>query len=122
MRVLRSILTFAGVGLAFLVSFVFGFLEMRSIFAGDFALMNNQFISFLSYLFKGLYFWGISTLAVFIFIFTIKKKDICLVLFAGAFITFAHFEYFVTLIFIAITAILVAITAVGFFKKSPEQK
>ena len=128
MNKLKSILVFSGAGLAILVSFVFAFLELRSLFAGDFTLMNNSAMSFFSYLFKGLFFLSIIALAVFIIIFKVKNKEMCLVLFScsiallvGAFISLIHFEYFVSLLFILITGILVAIVAIGFFKKKEEK-
>ena len=75
MNKLKSVLVFLGAGLAILVSFIFAFLELRSLFAGDFTLMNNSAMSFFVYLFKGLYFLSIIALAIFIIIFKVKNKD-----------------------------------------------
>ena len=125
MNKLKSILVYSGASLAILVSFIFAFLELRSLFAGDFTLMNSGVAAFFTFLFKGLYFLSIIALAIFIIIFRVKHKEMCLVLFAssialfiGAFISFAHFEYFVSLLLMLVTSFLVAITALGFFKKT----
>ena len=124
MNKLRAILTYIGASLAIVVGLIFAFLEFRSLLTGDFTLMNIPVASLFTYLCKGLYFASIIVLSVFVIIFTAKKKDICLVLFAcsialfiGAFITLIHFEYYVSLVIILVTAILVGVTASSFFKK-----
>ena len=125
MSKLRLILEFAGCALAILVGFAFSFLELRSLFAGDFSLMNNAASAFFTLLFKGLYFLGIVALAVAIIVFRIKHKDICFILFMasvglfiGAFISIFHFEFIFAVVFMAITAILMSITTLGYFRKT----
>ena len=128
MSKLKSVLVYIGSGFAGLVGTIFGFLELRSVYAGDYNLMNVPPASYFSYAFKGLYFLGIVALAVLIIIFEAKKKEMCFALFAlsialliGALISLLHFEYYISLAFVFVTGILVAITTIGFFK-TPRQE
>ena len=127
MKAIKSVLVCLGLALAYLVALVFMFLELRSLLLGDFILMENAALSFLTYLFKGLYFASICALCIFIFLFRVRKKRICIVLFMmsiglliGAIVSLIHFVYYVSLVLIAINLILVAITSIGFFKREKE--
>ena len=127
MRIVKAILVYLGLAIASLVALVFAFVELRSLFAGDFLLMNSPFLSASEYFLRGLYFLLIITLCVFIVLFRVHHKKICIILFAaaisllvGALLTLIFYEYFVSLVIILITLILVAITSVGFFKKEEE--
>ena len=124
MKILERVLVYLGLTLASIVALLFTFVEWRSLFAGDFLLFNNPFLGALSYFLRGLYFLLILTLCVFIVLFRTHHKKICIILFAGAvsllvgaFFTLLFYEYYVSLVIILVTSILVAITAVGFFKK-----
>ena len=124
MRILKAALVYLGLAIASLVALVFAFVELRSLFAGDFLLMNSPFLGALAYFLRGLYFLLIITLCVFIVLFRLNHKKICIILFAsaialfiGAFISLVFYDYYVSLVIILITSILVAITAIGFFKK-----
>ena len=128
MRILERVLVYLGLALASIVALLFTFVEWRSLFAGDFLLFNNPFLGALSYFLRGLYFLLILTLCVFIVLFRTHHKKICIILFAGAvsllvgaFFTLLFYEYYVSLVIILVTSILVAITAVGFFKKEDQQ-
>lgn len=119
---LRKILYFVGTGFASLIALIFAFVEIRCLFAGDFTLMNNPASSFFGYLFRGLFYLGIIALAVTLIIFKIKNKDIneilffaSIGLFVGSFVTFAFYDYYVTLIVIFITLILGFITSINIF-------
>ena len=124
MRILKAALVYLGLAIASLVALVFAFVELRSLFAGDFLLMNSPFLGALAYFLRGLYFLLIITLCVFIVLFRLNHKKICIILFAsaialfiGAFISLVFYDYYVSLVIILITSILVAITAIGFLKK-----
>ena len=124
MKILKAVLVYLGLTIASLVALVFAFVELRSLFAGDFLLMNSPFLGALAYFLRGLYFLLIITLCVFIVLFRLNHKKICIILFAsaitlfiGAFISLVFYDYYVSLVIILITSILVAITAIGFFKK-----
>ena len=124
MKILKAVLVYLGLAIVSLVALVFAFVELRSLFAGDFLLMNSPFLGALAYFLRGLYFLLIITLCVFIVLFRLNHKKICIILFAsaialfiGAFISLVFYDYYVSLVIILITSILVAITAIGFFKK-----
>ena len=128
MRIFKTILVYFGLSIASLVALVFSLVELRSLFAGDFFLFNNPFLGALAYLLRGLYFLLIITLCVFIVLFRTHNKKICIILFGaaissliGAFLSLIFYDYFVSLALIFINLILVAITAIGFFKKGEQQ-
>ena len=127
MKILERVLVYLGLTLASIVALLFTFVEWRSLFAGDFLLFNNPFLGALSYFLRGLYFLLILTLCVFIVLFRTHHKKICIILFAGAvsllvgaFLSLLFYDYYVSLVVILVTSILVAITAVGFFKKEEQ--
>ena len=124
MKILKAVLVYLGLSLASLIALIFAFLELRSLFAGDFLLFNNAFLGALAYFLRGLYYLLIIALCVFIVLFRTHRKKICIILFAasislliGAFITLMFYDYYISLVVILITAILVVITSLGFFKK-----
>ena len=128
MKILERVLVYLGLTLASIVALLFTFVEWRSLFAGDFLLFNSPFLGALSYFLRGLYFLLILTLCVFIVLFRTHHKKICIILFAGAvsllvgaFLSLFFYDYYVSLVIILVTSILVAITAVGFFKKEEGQ-
>ena len=128
MKILKAVLTYLGLGIASIVGFLFAFLELRSLFAGDFLLFNHPFLGALAYFLRGLYFLLIITLCVFIVLFRTRNKKICIILFAaaislliGAFLSLIFYDYYVSLVIIVVTAILVLITSIGFFKKEGQQ-
>lgn len=128
MRLVKSILVYLGVAIASLIALVFAFIELRSLFAGDFLLFNNPFLGAMAYILRGLYFLLIITLCVFIVLFRIHNKKICIILFAaaissliGAFLSLIFYDFIVSLVIIVINGILVVITSVGFFKKEKQE-
>ena len=128
MKIVKNVLVYVGLGLASIVVFVFMFLEWRSLFAGDHLLFNNAFLGGLAYFLRGLYYFLIIALAVFIVLFRTHNKKICIILFAasislliGAFLTLIFYDYFVALVVIAINLIHVVITSIGFFKKEAQE-
>ena len=127
MRILERVLVYLGLTLTSIVALLFTFVEWRSLFAGDFLLFNSPFLGALSCFLRGLYFLSILTLCVFIVLFRTHHKKICIILFAGAvsllvgaFLTLLFYDYYVSLVIVFVTSILVAITAVGFFKKEEQ--
>jgi len=123
MKLLKKILSFIGLGFVILVGLSFAFINFRSLFAGDFILMNNQFNGFLSCFMRGIYFLSVIGLCVLILIYLIKALKINIVIFVfsvatllGATYSFAFYEYYVALVLIAIFGIPVLISALNFFK------
>ena len=78
----KRILVFALLGIVSLIAFIFFFLEFRSLLAGDYLLFNYPFMGAMAYLFRSLYFLMIITLAIFIVLFILKGKKMCVVLLA----------------------------------------
>ena len=76
MKLVGRIVSYTFLILVALVSLVFAFVELRSLFAGDFLLMNNAAMSFFAYLFRGLFFVSLCSYSVYLFIFFMKKKDL----------------------------------------------
>ena len=127
MKLVKSILIYVGLGLSSILATVFAFVELRSLFAGDFLLFNIPFVGAMSYLFRGLYYLFIIALCVFIVLFRTHHKKICIILFAtsvalfiGAGISFIFYDYYISLVVVLITLIPLVITSIGFFKKEPK--
>ena len=57
-----------------LLSLVFAFVELRSLFAGDFSLFNSPALGFIQYLFRGLFFVSLSAYCIYIFIYFLNNK------------------------------------------------
>ena len=124
MKVVKTILFYLGVIFVSLVAILFAFVELRSLFAGDFILTNGVIVGFISYLYRGIYFLSILALAIFLVIYRKRKKKVDIVLFSvsialliGAIISFNFYDYFITLAIIFIDLILLLMTFLGYFKK-----
>ena len=128
MRILKAVLVYMGLTIASIVGFLFTFIEWRTLFAGDFRLFNNVFAGGLGYFLRGLYFFLIIVLCVFIVLFRTHNKKICIILFAvavslliGAFLSLIFYDFMVSAVIIFATLILVVITSIGFFRKEEQQ-
>ena len=113
MKILKAVLTYFGLAIASLIGMLFAFVELRSLFAGDFLLMNSPFLGALGYFLRGLYFLLIITLSVFIVLFRTHNKKICIILLAvaisllvGALLSLMFYDYYVSLVIIAASLIL----------------
>ena len=51
-----KILSFIGLGISILFSLVFAFIELRTLFAGDWSLFNSPVLGFFSYFFRSIFF------------------------------------------------------------------
>ena len=125
-RLILNILSFIGLGIAILVSLIFAFLEMRSLVAGDFTLMNNQAIHFVRNLFRGIYYLSIIVVSIFVIYYIVKRKmvdDIVLyidmALAVGSFMSLFFYEYYVGIVIIVINLIvfLIALPNSSLMKK-----
>ena len=128
MKIAKNILLYFLLALIIIVAFAFAFIELRTLFAGDFKLFNNVFTGGLAYFSRGLYYLLIIALCVAIIVFNIKHKKICIILYAGAITLFvgalfslSFYDYLIALPIILINLILVVITSVGFFKKEKSE-
>ena len=124
MTTLKKVLLFIVLGLMGLIAVPFIFIEFRNLFSFDYMYTNNAFLSALSYLSRGMYFFLIFALSVFTILFIIGKKKFCIILFAtavslliGAFLSLLFYEYYFSLLLIFATLVQLIIISVGFFKK-----
>ena len=127
MKTLKNVLLYIVLGLMGFIAIPFMFVELRNFFSFEFVNLNNPFLSGLGYFLRAMYFFLILTLSVFIILFIINNKKICIILFAtsvslfiGALLSLLFYEYYISLILIFITLVQLIIISIGFFKK--EQK
>ena len=76
MRLVGRIVSYIFLSLVGIVSLVFAFIELRCLSAGDFLLMNSPALSFLTYLFRGLFFLILLVFATYLFLALIKNKEL----------------------------------------------
>lgn len=124
MRVLKNVLVYLGLAINIIIGIVFSFVEMRTLFAGDYVLFNNPVEGAFAYLFRSLYFLSVIALVIIVVVYRIKHKKNNLYLFvstacvfAGALFSLLFYDYFVSLAIIVPTLLLSVITGFGFFKK-----
>ena len=114
-------------GLMGFLAIPFMFVEFRAFFSFDFMYTNNPFVSGLAYFLRGIYFLLIFVQALFTILFIANKKKICIILFAtqvslfiGALLSLLFYEYYISLILIFITLVMLVIISIGFFKKEKQ--
>ena len=74
MKLVGRIVSYFFLVVVALLSLVFAFVELRSLFAGDFTLFNSSALGFFQYLFRGLFFVSISGYCIYLFIYFLKNK------------------------------------------------
>ena len=119
-----KVLSFIGLGFTILFSLIFAFIELRSLFAGDFVLFNNPAVGFFSYLFRGLFFLGLISLAVVLIIFINKNHEhyLCLLIISGSLffsscLGILFYAWFIALIVMVISLIPVVICLINWLKE-----
>ena len=127
MKTLKNVLIYIVMGLMGFIAIPFMFAEFRAFFSFDFMYTHNPFVSGLAYLLRGIYFLLIFVQAVFTILFIANKKKICIILFAtqvslfiGALLSLLFYEYYISLILIFVTLVMLVIISIGFFKKEKE--
>ena len=127
MKTLKNILIYIVMGLMGFLAIPFMFVEFRAFFSFDFMYTHNPFVSGLAYLLRGIYFLLIFVQALFTILFIANKKKICIILFAtqvplfiGALLSLLFYEYYISLILIFITLVMLVIISIGFFKKEKQ--
>ena len=95
-----------------LFSFVFAFIELRSLIAKDYTLMNNVAMGFVTYLFRGLYFVFLGSFSLLLLTIYLKKE--CVVTFNNYFIglllligSLFSISFYSTYVYFAVIAIAV---------------
>ena len=118
MRLVGRIFSIFFLIIASLLALVFAFIEIRSLVAGDFLLMNTPTLSFIGYLFRFFYFLALCTFNISLLINIIQKKPlnfvflflIPFVLFSSLFSIFFYSTYvYFLVIFIALVPALVLV-------------
>lgn len=119
MKKVLSILGYIGLFLVSILSLVFAFVEIRPLFAGDFTIMESHAMSFITYLFRGLFYLSILAFAIILVVKKIKKSPftlstfiVSLLMLVGALFTFFFYDYYIAFAVIGITAVLLAIVLV----------
>ena len=127
MKTLKKVLLCIVIGLMGFLAIPFIFVEFRNFFSFDFIYTHSPFASGLAYFLRGLYFLLILVQAVMVILFLAHKKKFCIILFAtqvslfiGALLSLLFYEYYVSLILIFITAVMLTIISIGFFKKEQQ--
>ena len=122
MKLVGRIISYFFLIVVVLLSLVFAFVELRSLFAGDFALFNSSALGFFQYLFRGLFFLFISGYCIYLFIYFLNNKILGFghYVIAGALLVSSLFTIFfyvlnVYLACIALAAIPVIIVALRKF-------
>ena len=127
MKTLKNILIYIVMGLMGFIAIPFMFVEFRAFFSFDFMYTHNPFVSGLAYFLRGIYFLLIFVQALFTILFIANNKKICIILFAtqvslfiGALLSLLFYEYYISLILIFITLVMLVIISIGFFKKEKQ--
>lgn len=121
-----KILSFIGLGIAILFSVIFAFIELRTLFAGDWSLFNSSVLGFFSYFFRSVFFLGVLAVSVCLVMYIALKEEkerylfILIVsggLFVSAFMGLLFYTWFIALIIIIVSAIPVVVSLLHFLKK-----
>ena len=124
MKILR-ILALAALALAGLVATIFTFIEFRSLFAGDFTLMQDPTSSAVGYICRGLFYLMMIGAAVTTFINYIinKKTQITLLVLSMALVLCSVFLFFFYMVAIALVVAVfnVLILLIANFGFKPEE-
>ena len=128
MKLVGKLFSYVGLVLASIIGLVFAFIELRSLFAGDFTLMNNVATAFINTLCRGLYYLSLMVVSVYTFVTLIRKKETnayiltvaSVVLICSGF-TFVFYEYYVALAVMAAGIIVFAVNFAYLPKKVKEE-
>ena len=122
MKLVGRIVSYFFLVVVALLSLVFAFVELRSLFAGDFTLFNSSALGFFQYLFRGLFFVSISGYCIYLFVYFLKNKILGFghYVVAGALLVSSIFTIFFYVLYvyfacIALAAIPVIIVALRKF-------
>ena len=115
MRIAMKILTYLGLALVSIVGLVFAFVELRSLFAGDFSLFNNPATAFVKYFFRGLYYLSLAGVSIVTIIYLIKRKEtnVYLATFSAAILISSGFTVMFYVYYIAIAIVVMALILFG---------
>lgn len=98
------IIAYVLLGLLALLSLVFTFIEIRSLCAGDYQLMNNPSLSFVGYLFRGLFYFSLMSYSLYLIFFFIMKKEP----------SFPHYMIAITMLISSIITVFFYVSSIYF--------
>ena len=114
MKLVGRIISYFFLIVVALLSLVFAFVELRSLFAGDFLLFNSPALGFCQYLFRGLFFVSISGYCIYLFIYFLRNKILGFghYVVAGALLVCSIFTVFFYVLYVYFACIALAVIPV----------
>ena len=113
MKLVSRIINIVLLGITIILSIVLAFIELRSLFAGDYSLFNNPAAGFVGYLFRGLYFVIILVFSIFLLIIYLTNKEmkfiyyfIGMLLLIGSLFTVFFYSTYIYFLVILITLLM----------------
>ena len=104
MRLIKLILSYAALAISTIIAFVFIFIEIRPVFAGDFKLLENPALGVVSYLFRAIFYFLMIVNAILIVIDIIKKNksELIYIIFNAtlvgvSFLTLFFYDWYISL-------------------------
>ena len=114
MKLVGRIISYFFLVIVALISLVFAFVELRSLFAGDFTLFNSVALGFMQYLFRGLFFTTLSSYCIYLLIYFLKNKILGFghYVIAGALLVCSIFTIFFYVLYVYFACIALAVIPV----------
>ena len=123
---ISKILSFIGLGISILFSLVFAFIELRTLFAGDWSLFNSPVLGFFTYFCRSVFFLGVLAVSVCLIMYIVLKEErerylFTLIvsggLFIASFMSLLFYVWFIGLLIVFISLIPLVISLLRFLKK-----
>ncbi len=114
MKLVGRIVSYFFLVVVALLSIVFAFVELRSLFAGDFALFNSVALGFCQYLFRGLFFVSLSGYCIYLLVYFLRNKILGFghYVIAGALLVCSIFTIFFYVLYVYFACIALAVIPV----------
>ena len=114
MKLVGRIVSYFFLVVVALLSLVFAFVELRSLFAGDFTLFNSIALGFCQYLFRGLFFVSLSGYCIYLLVYFLRNKILGFghYVIAGALLVCSIFTIFLYVLYVYFACIALAVIPV----------
>lgn len=114
MKLVGRIISYFFLVVVALLSLVFAFVELRSLFAGDFTLFNSVGLGFCQYLFRGLFFVSLSGYCIYLLVYFLRNKILGFghYVIAGALLVCSIFTIFFYVLYVYFACIALAVIPV----------
>ncbi len=114
MKLVGRIVSYIFLVIVALLSLVFAFVELRSLFAGDFTLFNSIALGFCQYLFRGLFFVSLSGYCIYLLVYFLRNKILGFghYVIAGALLVCSIFTIFFYVLYVYFACIALAVIPV----------